>query len=96
MIVLISGGTRGIGLAVAEAYARQGDLVAISGGHDRQALDEAVGRLLKWQPECVGEMVDVKDARQVRDWVARVDRRWAASTSPSRTPASSAPRLSWS
>ena len=71
-IVLSSGGSRGIGLAVAKAYAAQGDTVVISGRSDRNALESAlqdlhnIGQSTK---SSMGDLVDVRDGKQVQDWV---------------------------
>ena len=74
--MLITGGTRGIGLAVAEAYARQGSMVMVSGGHDAEALGEAVARLRRLQADAAGDLVDVRDGHQVGAWITRVVERW--------------------
>lgn len=75
-VVLITGGARGIGLAVAEAFAARGSIVAVSGVHDREALESAVERLRQLQPDASGALVDVRDRQQVNDWVARTVERW--------------------
>jgi len=74
--VLITGGSRGIGLAVAEAFACNGDRVAITGGSDPVALAAAVDRLRALQPEATGALVDAKDKGQVDAWVAEAVTRW--------------------
>ncbi len=70
-VVLITGGTRGIGLAVAKAFAAQSNVVAISGRSDRSALDKALYDLRKVSSESSGELLDVRDGERVRDWVQR-------------------------
>ncbi len=71
-VLMITGGSRGIGYAVAEAYARLGYAVALSGHADRERLDEAVAGLKRIQPAASGELVDVRDARAVDRWVDEV------------------------
>lgn len=71
-IVLITGGSRGIGAAVAEAFAKSGDIVAITGRSDRESLNRTVERLTSIQSQSSGELVDVRDHSAVKDWVARV------------------------
>jgi 3-oxoacyl-[acyl-carrier protein] reductase len=73
-VVLITGGTRGIGLAVAKAYAAQGVAVAISGKSDGGALDKALhdlGKVSSTSSNISGELLDVRDSKSVRDWVQR-------------------------
>ncbi|MGO9645726.1 MAG: SDR family NAD(P)-dependent oxidoreductase [Candidatus Bathyarchaeia archaeon] len=68
-VVLITGGTKGIGLAVAQAYARLGDIVAVSGRSDSLALRKAVDSLKLIQPRATGSLVDVRDSQSVVSWV---------------------------
>ena len=61
-VVLITGGTRGIGLAVAIAFASRGDTVAISGKSDKAALDKALTNLSEASnSEHSGVLLDVRD-----------------------------------
>lgn len=68
-VVAITGGTRGIGLAVAEAFAAQGDLVAVTGGSDGAALEEALAILRGACPDAEGCLVDAQDGAATRAWV---------------------------
>jgi len=68
-VVLITGGTKGIGLAVAQAYARLGDIVVISGRSDNLALRKAIDSLKLIQPRATGSLVDVRDRQSVVSWV---------------------------
>ncbi len=76
-VVSITGGTRGIGLAVAKAYAIQGDTVVISGKNDNSALEKALADLGQISTtKCWGELLDVRDSKMVQDWVDRTVQRF--------------------
>lgn len=66
---VITGGTRGIGLAAAEALADKGYAVAIAGGADQHALDDALARLRGRGAAAAGALVDVRDVAAVDRWV---------------------------
>ncbi len=66
---VITGGTRGIGLAAAEALAERGYAIAIAGGRDRAALDAALERIRAKGAEVSGALLDVRDAAAVDEWV---------------------------
>jgi NAD(P)-dependent dehydrogenase (short-subunit alcohol dehydrogenase family) len=70
---LVTGGTRGIGFAVAEALADAGAAVAIC-GRNATVLDGAV-RQLTTRPErkVVGKVADVRSSTEVADLFAFVD-----------------------
>ena len=57
-VVMITGGSRGIGLAVAKEYAKQGDMVVISGRNDKTSLEEALTSLRKITAEVSGALVE--------------------------------------
>ena len=73
--VAITGGTRGIGLAVARAFAARGDLVAVTGGSDAAAMEEANGLLSAASPGSEARLVDTRDAAATRAWVEDIVRR---------------------
>jgi 3-oxoacyl-[acyl-carrier protein] reductase len=68
-VVAITGGTKGIGLAVAEAFAAQGDLVAVTGGSDAAAMEEATAVLRDACPEAEAHLVDARDGQATSAWV---------------------------
>ncbi|MFI2302351.1 SDR family NAD(P)-dependent oxidoreductase [Actinacidiphila glaucinigra] len=69
-IVVISGGGTGIGLAVAEAFVRDGDQVVLVGRRG-DVLDEAVARLGSGSALAVpADLTDETEAAGVRDLVA--------------------------
>lgn len=68
-VVAITGGTRGVGLAAAEAFAAQGAAVAIAGGSDQGALDVALDRLASHGGRVQGALVDVQAPRAIERWV---------------------------
>ncbi|WP_326577030.1 SDR family NAD(P)-dependent oxidoreductase [Actinacidiphila glaucinigra] len=69
-IVVVSGGGKGIGLAVAEAFVRDGDQV-VPVGRRADVLDEAVARLGSGCALAVpADLTDETEAAGVRDLVA--------------------------
>lgn len=72
-VVAITGGTRGVGLAAAVAFAERGAGVAVAGGSDQTALDEALATLRSHGAAASGALVDVRDPAAVDAWVAGVE-----------------------
>lgn len=66
---IVTGSTKGIGLAIAEELVRAGCHVAIS-SRTAKEVDETVDRLGKAGPTVVGKSCDVGDPDQVRDLVS--------------------------
>jgi len=69
--VLITGGSRGLGLALARELAAQGARVAIC-GRDAESLDRARDSLARLGAEVIAETCDVTDRRSVEQLVAQV------------------------
>jgi NAD(P)-dependent dehydrogenase (short-subunit alcohol dehydrogenase family) len=73
-VVLVTGGTRGLGLEIARDAARRGARVAVC-GRDAATLDEAVRDLEARGAQVLGVRCDVGDPRAVEAMVADVERR---------------------
>lgn len=72
---IVTGGGRGIGLAIARAFAAQGARVAIC-GRDQAALDEALPLITGDDTEALALACDMRDRDGVRDLVRDVVARW--------------------
>ena len=67
--IIVTGGTRGIGLAAAAACAAEGANVSIC-GRTQQSLDAAVKDLQKHGTQVHGAICDIADAEQIKAYVA--------------------------
>ncbi|WAJ42958.1 SDR family oxidoreductase [Mycobacterium sp. Aquia_216] len=73
---VVTGGSKGMGLAIAETLATEGSSVAVM-ARGRQALDTAVESLLKaGAPDAVGISVDMTDAESIANGFATISERW--------------------
>lgn len=68
--VLVTGGTRGLGLGIAQAFARSGARVAITGTHHLMASYDADLRAFEYQRL---ELTDHDDIAEVADSVGAID-----------------------
>jgi NAD(P)-dependent dehydrogenase (short-subunit alcohol dehydrogenase family) len=75
MSAIVTGGTRGIGLAIARALLTDGRSVTITGRH-RSGVDEAVRQLGVSSDRLAGEAVDVRDREAVDRLVEGAVRRF--------------------
>ena len=76
-IVLVSGAGRGLGAAIAAAFAREGARVAINYRHSKDQAEALAARLGERTLAVAG---DVRDASAVRAMLARISAVWDAPT----------------
>ncbi|WP_298326480.1 glucose 1-dehydrogenase [Haloactinopolyspora sp.] len=78
-VVVITGGASGIGRRTAERLAAEGARVAIFDADEEAAHSVAAG-IVEAGHHAIAEVVDVRDAEQVRSGVERTAARWGAIT----------------
>jgi len=70
---LVTGSSRGIGLAVAEAFSQQGYSVALNCVNETKKMQEAIDRLKKENPNIIGIQADVSDYDKAADMFEQVE-----------------------
>ena len=75
-VALITGGSRGIGRAVAVAFAREGANVAVVGVSDQQALTQVVHEIATLGKDPLALRADVSQKAEVERLVQQVLKRW--------------------
>lgn len=71
-VVLVTGGSRGIGAAVAKGFAQAGAKVAITYSSDKKAALQCAGEIRKMDEECLILRANVEKLLDVRKAVTRV------------------------
>ena len=74
-VALVTGGSRGLGLLIAEELGRRGASVAIC-GRDETALDAAARHLCQQGIDVFDRRVDIGDRAQAESFVGRVVKEW--------------------
>ena len=75
-VLLVTGGARGIGRAVAVLAAQRGWRVAVSYAHDKQAADQTVAAIREAGSEGFSIRADVASEADILAMFAAVDERW--------------------
>lgn len=75
-VAVVTGGTRGIGRAIAERLSREGARVAIC-GRLQKSVDEALASLSS-MGEAFGMTADVSKREEVREFISNVERKFGA------------------
>jgi 3-oxoacyl-[acyl-carrier protein] reductase len=75
-VAIVTGGSRGIGRAVALAFAREGARVALAAAHDRVALKETERELVSLGGEALAVLADVSRRADIDLFVQAVMDRW--------------------
>jgi len=71
-IVLITGSSRGIGLALAKTFAREGYFIILNGREDEAALAEAEAALHEITDDVMAFLADVSDAQKVQEMMQMI------------------------
>ena len=76
-IAVITGGSRGIGRAVALAFAREGARVAITAAHDQTALKEAKQQIASLGHEVIADIANVARRADIDGLVGAILEKWS-------------------
>jgi 3-oxoacyl-[acyl-carrier protein] reductase len=75
-VAIVTGGSRGIGRAVALAFAREGADVAVVGARDQASLDGVEKEIISLGRRALAAIVDVAQRKEVDKLVRRVAEEW--------------------
>ncbi|MBT5047632.1 MAG: SDR family NAD(P)-dependent oxidoreductase [Rhodospirillaceae bacterium] len=75
-VAIVTGGSRGIGRAVALAFAAEGADVAITGAQDQEALDNVKAEIEALERRAIASIADVSHRAEIDNFIAAVADRW--------------------
>ena len=75
-VAIVTGGSRGIGRAVALAFAREGARVVVTAAHDQAALEETERKLASLGAEALASLADVSRRADIDSLMRAVIGKW--------------------
>ena len=75
---LITGGSKGIGLGIAQSMAREGMKVALTSRNEKEAKDAAQSLLALGAPDAIGLQSDVRNYESLRQSVSEILKKWGS------------------
>jgi 3-oxoacyl-[acyl-carrier protein] reductase len=75
-VAIVTGGSRGIGRAVALAFAREGARVAITAVHDRDALEKTQREIAALGSSCIAKIADVARRGDIDELMQAISVTW--------------------
>ena len=75
-VILVTGGSRGIGLGIAQSFAAHGDMVILNARADSVTLDESVQAIKRAGGNADGFIADISDYVNTRDMFSQIKARY--------------------
>jgi short-subunit dehydrogenase len=71
MNILITGATSGLGFALSEAYAREGNILFLA-GRNKNNLDQITKICQEKKAQVISKIIDVKDGEEMKEWINQI------------------------